>query len=84
MISTKLGSYIDVTWEPSFVNEVKEHILRSKVTWGQVVRQAENGIKSLIWKFEKLEAQVEPDSVYRYNMGTLIISQGQRSYIRVF
>ena len=29
---------IDVTWEPWFVDEVKGHISRSKVIWGQVVR----------------------------------------------
>ena len=29
---------IDATWEPSFVDEVKGNISRSKVIWGQVVR----------------------------------------------
>ena len=29
---------IDAIWEPSFVDEVKGHISRSKVIWGQVVR----------------------------------------------
>ena len=33
----KLG-HIDATREPSFLNEVKGHISRSKVIWGQVVR----------------------------------------------
>ena len=46
---------IDATWEPSFVDEVKGHISRSKVIWGQFVSQAEN-VK--VASFEKLKSDL--------------------------
>ena len=64
--------FIDIIWGPSYVLTVKGHIPRSKVIWGQVVRQAENG---LIWK---VEVQFEPHLVYWYDMGIFICSCGQK------
>ena len=46
---------IDATWEPSFVDDVKGHISRSNVIWGQVVRKAEN-VK--MTSFEKLKSDL--------------------------
>ena len=43
---------IGATWEPSFVDEIKDHIPRSKVIRGQVVREAKNVKMAL---FEKLK-----------------------------
>ena len=65
---------IYATWEPSFVDEVKYHISRSKVIRGQVVRWAEN-LKVASF----LEVRLEPNLVYRYNMGSFVCSCGQRS-----
>ena len=45
--------FIGIIWKPSYVHEVKGHISRSKVIWGQVVRQAEN-VK--LTTFEKLKS----------------------------
>ena len=44
--------FIDIIWEPSYVHGVKGQIPRSKVIWGQVVRQTEN-VK--VVSFEKLK-----------------------------
>ena len=71
---------IDATWEPSFVDEVKGHISRSKVIWGQVVRLAEN-VKMA--SSEKLEVRFEPNLVYWYNMWAFIWSCSQRSCTKV-
>ena len=62
-------SVIDATWEPSLVDEVKDH-LRSSC---KIDRKCENG---LIWK---VEVGFEPNLVYWYNVWTLICSCSQRS-----
>ena len=69
---------IDATWKPSFVDEVRGHISRSKVIWGQYVK-CENG---LIWK---VEVWFDPNSnlVYWYNMWPFICSCSQRSCTKV-
>ena len=41
------------TWEPAFVDEVKGHISRSKVIYGQVVRFSQN---KKFTSFEKLKS----------------------------
>ena len=51
----KLG--IDATWEPSFVDDGKVHISRSKVIWGQVVKWTKN-VK--VVSFEKLKSDWNP------------------------
>ena len=72
---------IDATWEPSFVDEVKGHILRLKVIWGQVVRLVEN-VK--VASFKKLKSDGNQTwLLIRYNMGTFICSCGLRSYTKV-
>ena len=53
---------IYATWEPSFVDEVKGHISRSKVFWGQVVSLAEN-VK--LASFEKLKSDLNHYYVLR-------------------
>ena len=45
----------DVTWEHSFVDEVKGHISRSKVILGKVVRSVEN-VK--VASFEKFKSDL--------------------------
>ena len=40
--------FMDIKWEPSYVDEVKGHIPRSRVIWGQVERNVENE-KFIIW-----------------------------------
>ena len=40
MTNCNQTSVIDATWKPSYVNEVKGHIPRSKVIWGQDVKVA--------------------------------------------
>ena len=71
---------IDATWEPSFVDEVKFHIIKvkghlrsnCKISW-----KCENG---LIWK---VEVQFKPNLVYWYNVWTFICSCSQRSCTKV-
>ena len=73
---------IDATWEPSFVDDVKGHISRSKVICGQVVRQAEN-VKMA--SFEKLKSDLNQtwfiDIIWRpsYVHAVKVTNQGQRS-----
>ena len=45
---------IGAAWEPSFVAEVKGHMSRSKVIWGQVVKWAKN--VEIMALFEKLKS----------------------------
>ena len=70
--------FIDIMWEPSYTHEVKCHITRSKVTWGQVVRL--KIWNCLTWKDK---VWLEPNLVYGCTMGTFICSWRQQSQIKV-
>ena len=72
---------IDATREPSFVDEVKCHISRSKVIW--VRWSCKIGWKCEIGLIWKVEVRLEPNLVQGYNMGIFICSCGQRSYTKV-
>ena len=83
---------IDATWEPSFVDEVKGYISRSKVIWGQVVRcENESETENVkVASFEKLKSDWNQtwfiDIIWESSMGNLrifmrskLIYLGQRS-----
>ena len=73
---------IDAIWKPAFVDKIWGHLSRSKVIWGQVVREDEN-IK--VASFEKLKSDWNQlDLWIKYGtfcmfMWSKVIYHGQRS-----